>query len=182
MGQTADQLQREIAEQRALIGRKLTDLERRIQSDMTTARARVKGNLDQARPRATDEAAHVTSEATDKLNLEEQIRRRPLTSLAGGFGAGVLLGVLSDRGGDRHGSQGPRRAGDEGTGILDALVGAVQGTIAGEVQQLIHGAVAGFREEEQRRFRHDGRPGGQGTQHKQDGHTGDRARDGARGG
>ena len=67
MGQTAAELQREVAEQRQRIEMKLDVLRERLRTDATDAREAV-----------AQDASEAASEAKERLQLEERIQQHPL--------------------------------------------------------------------------------------------------------
>src|SRR5438477_3464635 len=85
MGQTAAELQREVAEQRQRIETKLQSLRERLRTDAMDAREAV-----------AQDTSDVTAEAKERLKLEERIQQHPLVSLAAAFGAGIALGLTSE--------------------------------------------------------------------------------------
>jgi hypothetical protein len=117
MGKKPAEIQREIAEQRASIERRLRALEDRVADDV----------------RGTGSA--VTSEIGDRTHINEYAERHPLTTVAGAFGAGVFLGMMSDRGkSNGHRGRGRERYERDGGGLFDELMGAASGAIGGSVQ------------------------------------------------
>jgi hypothetical protein len=109
MGKTADQLQREIAEQRSKIERRIDALEGRVRD---------------ARPQASRELGH-------RVQLRGYVEQRPLAALAGALGIGVALGMFS--GGARNGaaSMGSRM---RDYGLLDDVIGLAAGLVAGPLR------------------------------------------------
>jgi ElaB/YqjD/DUF883 family membrane-anchored ribosome-binding protein len=114
MGKKPAEIQREIAQQRAFIEQRLHALEDRVSDDVRDA-----GNA-------------FSSQIGERTHINEYADQRPLTTLAGAFGAGILLGMMSDRGkGNGHRRE---RGEDRGGGLFDDLMGAASGAIGGSVQ------------------------------------------------
>ncbi|HXH21793.1 MAG TPA: hypothetical protein VNN10_07170 [Dehalococcoidia bacterium] len=85
MGRGPDQLEHQIREHREAISRRIDGLQKRVQDDLDRVSA-------ESRMRA-DEAVGGARQAFD---VESRVRERPMTTLAGAFGAGVLLGIVTD--------------------------------------------------------------------------------------
>jgi hypothetical protein len=118
MGKRSADIEREIAEHREAIARKRMRLEDRVRTDVHDARV------------------SVTEEIESRTKLGEYARERPLMTLATAFGAGVLLGGLSDGGGESEprGEQ-PRtvRYHREASGGRDGMVASLLGSLTGPI-------------------------------------------------
>ncbi|MBX7112215.1 MAG: hypothetical protein K1X87_10285 [Dehalococcoidia bacterium] len=158
MGQRTDQAERDVVEQRARIDRRLGELNSQVERGIDDAGQRVREQVSAIKGRASEAAERVPG----KRLLDEQVPQHPLTSVAGGFGLGVALGMLRTPGSDgpsanghgRHdGRADGRRNGhsqqdDHGSGLVDRLPGLALGSLMGPLQQrlgdLAQDAVAGF--------------------------------------
>lgn len=154
MGQRTDQAERDVIEQRELIGRRLSDLSGRLEHDMSEAGAQVRTQAGKLK----DRAAEVADRVPGRQALEDQVPGHPLTSVVAGFGAGVALGMLRLPGGsdepepDRNGRD-RRRDGrgrrDDDSGLVDRLSGIALASLAGPLQrqlsQLASEAMSGFK-------------------------------------
>ncbi|MGE0134510.1 MAG: hypothetical protein AB7L91_08835 [Dehalococcoidia bacterium] len=156
MGQRTDQAERDVAEQRQRISRRLDELSGQLGGVAEDAGHELRGRASIARERVANSADRVPG----KRALEDAVPAHPLTSIIGGFTAGVALGMLrvpggddgdrnghgarDDRGRDGHG----RRERDDSSGLVDRLTGLALGTMMGPLQQrlgeLAEEAVAGF--------------------------------------
>jgi hypothetical protein len=118
MGKTAAEVQREIEEHRRIVERKVLDLEERLRSD------------------AGDARTALSDQVGSRLQLDRLAEERPLTTLAGAFSIGVLLGMFGDdaaRGAARAGRTAGRATGSAG-GLSVDLMGLVSGALGGSVQ------------------------------------------------
>lgn len=125
MGKKPAEIQREIAQQRSNIERRLHSLEDRVADDVR-------------------DAGHAFSEEVgERTHINQYAEQRPMTTVLGAFGAGVFLGMMSGRGarqsnGRKHASS---RYESERGGLFDDVMGAASGAIGGslqtEVRQLI---------------------------------------------
>ena len=128
MGKTSDELQREIAQHRERMERRVDDLQNRVKTDV-------------------DDASTAVSEKVSATKISEYVEQRPLTTLAGAFGAGIVLGLATPGGGASSRSSGrPQRAYDSGysnggsggggplDGFLAGLVGNASGMLSGKLQ------------------------------------------------
>jgi hypothetical protein len=129
VGKKPDDIEREIKERRALISRKMNDLQ-----------GRVEGDINEALGAASDEATTVLERVKGTVRLEERMEQSPLTVVAGGLGLGVLLGIASEGvGGSKNGrhdsySNGRNSNGGGGGGsALDGILGSVTGMAANVV-------------------------------------------------
>jgi hypothetical protein len=140
MGTRTDIAERNVAEQRQRISRLLSDFEHRASEDVQAASHRVGERASEMQHRA----GNALDSLPGKHVLDEQVPKHPLTSVMTGFGAGVVVGMLSGgssagNGGARHDWDGNRSSrererGSDG-GILDALSAAAVTTIAAPIQQ-----------------------------------------------
>src|SRR5437870_3041678 len=118
MGQTAAELQREVAEQRQRIETKLDSLRERLRNDTTDAREAV-----------AQDASQATTEAKERLQLQERIQQHPLASLAAAFGAGIALGLTSEAApsaAESVAQSGPVRS---SSSLISDLFGAAAGSV-----------------------------------------------------
>jgi hypothetical protein len=130
MGKRSADIEREIAEHRDSIARKRTRLEDRVRTDVHDARV------------------SVTEEIESRTKLGDYARERPLMTLATAFGAGVLLGGMSDSGGnnDARGEQ-PRtvryrrEASGAGDGMVASLLGSLTGPIGATLEDEVRSAI-----------------------------------------
>ncbi|MGE0227854.1 MAG: hypothetical protein AB7I38_00970 [Dehalococcoidia bacterium] len=155
MGQRTDQAERDVAEQRRRISQCLDELSGQIGGVAQDAGRELRGRVSDARERVTDTADRVPG----KRALEDAVPAHPLTSIIGGFTAGVALGMLRVPGDDDGRNGGHARDGrgrgangrherDDSSGFVDRLSGLAIGTMMGPLQQrlgeLAEEAVAGF--------------------------------------
>lgn len=145
MGSRTDEAQREVDAQRALIERKLDALELRVADDFSAARSQVADRVGQL-------PAMVPGGAT----LLNGAKEHPFSTMAGALGAGVALGLLSDRFGgedddEPEASRGRRRRGradDDELGIARRALGTVATSLLAplqaQVSDLAREVVAGF--------------------------------------
>jgi hypothetical protein len=127
MGKTSAEIEREIAAHREAVSRKRERLEERVRTDVHDARVAV------------------SDEVLSRTKIGEYARERPLMTLAAAFGAGVLLGNITDPGaanGPQPAAQrGPRDHGAGRDGLLGALLGSVTTPLGGalhdEVRDLV---------------------------------------------
>ena len=135
MGEKTAALEREIRDRRSRIERKVDALEERLRGD------------------ASDASSTLADEVVARSHVRDYAEQRPITTMLGAFGAGVVLGIASD-GGTSRGSKTNGRVGRE-NGLLSSFLastsGAVSGGVRKEVQDLIREFLDGDRGE-------DGRP------------------------
>jgi hypothetical protein len=123
------EIQREIAEQRALIEGKLSNLNERVRTDLHDANSALNDDI------------------MRRTHLDEHVERRPLTVLAAAFGGGVLLGLAGDSamgtGSRSHSDERPSSGGhgDGSDGFMNQITGALSGvlgsTLQDEVRQVL---------------------------------------------
>jgi hypothetical protein len=134
MGKRSADIEREIAEHRQNITRKRTQLEDRVRTDVHDARV------------------SVTDEIAERTKLGEYARERPLMTLAAAFGAGVLLGGVTDSGGgggkeSHDGGREPRtvryrrEANGSGDGLVASLLGSITGPVGFTLQDEVRSAI-----------------------------------------
>jgi hypothetical protein len=111
MGEKTTALEREIRDHRQRIEHKVDALEERLRGD------------------AADASSTFADELVSKMHLRDHAEQRPMTTLLGAFGAGVMLGITSDRKGSRRRNGNGQKA-REG-GLLDMLVGGTSGALSG---------------------------------------------------
>jgi ElaB/YqjD/DUF883 family membrane-anchored ribosome-binding protein len=116
MGKKPTEIQREIAQQRSSIERRLRALEDRVADDVR------------------DAGSAVTGEIGERTHINDYAQRHPITTVAGAFGAGVLLGIMSDRTRGSNGRPARYERERDGGGLFDELMGAASGAIGGSVQ------------------------------------------------
>jgi ElaB/YqjD/DUF883 family membrane-anchored ribosome-binding protein len=124
-----DQIEREIREQREAITSRISALQERVRKD-----------VDSVKTEAQDRAAGLKNQASQSLNLDTQVQEHPLASLAGAFGVGVVLGVLSDSGGPSAANFGAQTAGRGGSALGD-LASSLWGMAGAGVQDEIRAAL-----------------------------------------
>lgn len=116
MGKKPDEVQREVEECRRRLDRRVSDLEQRVRTDVT-------------------DAGHtLAADVTERTGLKTQAETRPLTTLMGAFGTGMLLGVASGGGGGKRGYPEPYRDAGNGNGLLGELLGSASGLLGGTLQ------------------------------------------------
>lgn len=158
MGQRTDQAERDVAQQRERISRRIEELSSQVERGIEDAGQRVREQVSSMKERVSVAADHVPG----KRVLDEQVPEHPLTSVMGGFGLGVALGMLRTPGGDGASSNGHsaergqaewrqnghREQPDEGSSVIDRLAGVAVGGLMGPLQQrlgeLAEEAVTGF--------------------------------------
>jgi ElaB/YqjD/DUF883 family membrane-anchored ribosome-binding protein len=91
-----DAIDQEIREQRENIGRRIQDLQTRLQKDVRSVRTETRG-----------QAQQMMGGAGGQADLNKLMHERPLSALAGAAGVGAFLGFLSNniripRGGGRN--------------------------------------------------------------------------------
>lgn len=160
MGARTDEAERRVQEQRDKLSGMLAELENRVRHDMDEA---------------TAHASEQTSLLSDRLGkipgpstVSDRVHQHPLTSIAGGFTAGIALGMVSQglgRGDDLGGSGsessgGVRVAGGHSgtsgsnakTGLVTALINQFSGIAMSsvakpakdELENYLRNAVTGF--------------------------------------
>ena len=124
MGKRPDEIRREIAAHRSMMQSKIERLEGRVRDDVRDA---------------SEDMRH---DVLERTRINEYVEKRPLTTVAGALGAGILLGVLSESvsfGGQdsaRRSVSGRYRE-DSGAGVsgmLDDLLRTAAGFVGGGVQ------------------------------------------------
>jgi ElaB/YqjD/DUF883 family membrane-anchored ribosome-binding protein len=129
MAKKPDEVEREIEEHRRTISRKIEALQGRVEEDLNGVKSEVE-----------ERTSGLRQQAGQVFDLESQVREHPLTTVAGAFGVGIAMGLVSELGGDRvaNGSRGRRdysdRRGDNGGGALAGALGSVVGMLSGVVQ------------------------------------------------
>ena len=126
MGKTSDDVQREIAQHRVNMEQRITRLQERVRSDVSDA-----GNA-------------VSDSVMERTHLREQVERHPLTTVAGAFGAGMVLGMASPSvgAGETGAPKGARgRASGGGGGMMGQAMESVSamlgGTMRDEMRELM---------------------------------------------
>jgi hypothetical protein len=122
MGKGPAVVEEEIREKRALIARQIEDL-----------KARGKGDFRELSDRIT--------RFTHESPVGRAVESRPLLTLAGAVGAGVILGMATG-GGRSHEDTRATRESEAGGGILTGLMGLVQGMAVDEGKDLFRDLVA----------------------------------------
>jgi hypothetical protein len=146
MGTKPDEIERQIAEQRARIDHRMAGIESRIREDVENVRS---------------EASNRTSDTVDGVKSIFQpdgpIQDHPLSMMAGALGLGVVLGMVSEgltSGGNngqpqRDGySHDQRRSSDGGFGLasmVSSLIGPAAATAQNELQDLVREGFASLK-------------------------------------
>jgi ElaB/YqjD/DUF883 family membrane-anchored ribosome-binding protein len=138
MGAKPDEIERQIAQQRARIDQRMQGLESRIRDDVDTVRTE-----------ATNRASGTVSGAKELFQPEGPMHDHPLSMMAGALGLGIVLGMVSEgltadgagSSSQRHGGY-PRETsssnGSSGIGsMLSGLVGPAAVTAQNEIQDLV---------------------------------------------
>jgi len=140
MGAKPDEIERQIADQRARIDHRMQGLE-----------SRVKQNVETVRTEASTRASDTVGGVKQIFEPEGPMREHPLSMMAGALGLGVVLGMVSEgitsSGGGDSRSNGSNHQGNEsrsngggssGVGsLLAGLVGPAATTAQNELQDLI---------------------------------------------
>jgi hypothetical protein len=138
MGANPDEIERQIAQQRARIDEKMKGLETRIRDDVENVRAE-----------ATTRASGTVSGAKEIFQPDGPMRDHPLSMMAGALGLGVVLGMVSegltadghDSSRGRHdGYSRDTRSSESSGGIasmLSSLIGPAAMTAQNEIQDLV---------------------------------------------
>jgi len=138
MGANPDEIERQIAQQRARIDERMQGLETHIKQE-----------VDSVRTEASDRASGTVGGVKEIFQPEGPMREHPLTMMAGALGLGVVLGMVSEGltsggdSGDRN--QQPYRRDDyrrsNGSSGISSMVGSLLGpaavTAQNELQDLI---------------------------------------------
>lgn len=157
MGQRTDQAERDVATQRELISKRIEELNSQVGRGVDQAGDRLREQVSNVRQQVAETADRVPGKRT----LEETVPAHPLTSVVGGFGLGVALGMLRGPGEGDSSSEGARgrngrssngngrqESRDDGNGLVDKLSGIAIGSLMGPLQHrlsdLAEDAVAGF--------------------------------------
>jgi hypothetical protein len=154
MGSRTRAAEQRVEEQRRRIGAMLEELETRVGTDVENVRSGVSGRVEAISARLS--GAGEAMPGADAVRA--QVNEHPLTSMVGGFGAGVALGMLTagDSGSDED--EPPRRerrseSRHGGAGMTSRLVAmltgpAIMSTIAApvenEVRSLVQELFSGF--------------------------------------
>lgn len=118
MGTSSDEAEARVRQQRALIERKVEDLESRVGQDLSAARER-----------ATHRVTHFTDMVPGGTMLVERAQAHPMTAVTGGLGLGVALGLLT---GGNDGAHDPaRRDGRSDAGMGSMAMGAANTLASG---------------------------------------------------
>jgi ElaB/YqjD/DUF883 family membrane-anchored ribosome-binding protein len=140
MGAKPDEIERQIAAQRANIDQRLQGLETRVKQD-----------VDSVRNEASNRASGTVSGFKQVFETDGPMREHPLSMMAGALGLGVVLGMVSEgitsSGGGDSRSNGSTHQRDEGRSngggssgvgsLLAGLVGPAATTAQNELQDLI---------------------------------------------
>ena len=138
MGANPDEIERQIAEQRARIDERMRGLE-----------SHIKQEFDNVRTEASNRASGTVGGVKEIFQPDGPMREHPLTMMAGALGLGVVLGMVSEGltsggdSGDRN--RQPYRRGDyrqsDGSSGISSMVGSLLGpaavTAQNELQDLI---------------------------------------------
>lgn len=157
MGKDPDAIYREIVEHRSRMSAHIDRLQERARDD-----------LQSLRDNASAHASNLSDQVPEPLaGAPDRVSEHPLSYMAGGFGAGVLLGILTPKvstmaapvtGMVRHnghesqsGSQNGHSKNGNGSsgGLLSTITGAISGTamssVKDAVRPLVDDAMAGLR-------------------------------------
>jgi len=140
MGANPDEIERQIAEQRARIDERMRGLE-----------THVKQEVDNVRTEASNRASGTVGGVKEIFQPEGPMQEHPLTMMAGALGLGVVLGMVSEgltSGGGDSGDRNrqPHRRNDgyrqsDGSSGISSMVGSLLGpaamTAQNELQDLI---------------------------------------------
>ena len=138
MGAKPDEIERQIADQRARIDHRLQGLETRVKQD-----------VDNVRSEASNRASDTVGGVKQIFEPDGPMREHPLSMMAGALGLGVVLGMVSEgitsgggdssRNGSNHQSSGSRSNGSSSglASMLSGLVGPAAATAQNELQDLI---------------------------------------------
>lgn len=154
MGSRTDIAERNVAEQRQRLSRMVSDLEDRATEDVQAATSRVGERASELQHRA----GNALDSMPGKSMFDEQVPKHPLTSILGGLGVGMVIGMLSSGSSSSNGSgrqqQRPdrsnqsRNGGESDGGMFSALSSAAVTRIAEPIQEELKGiaqqAVDGF--------------------------------------
>jgi hypothetical protein len=124
---------------------------------------RARGDLQALRDNASAHASNLTDRMPEPLaGAPDRVSEHPLSYMAGGFGAGVVLGMLTPKVGTvtgvvrRNGHESQNGHSQNGNGSSSGLIGTITGAISGTamasvkeaVQPLVDDAIAGLRGDE----------------------------------
>ena len=138
MGAKPDEIERQIADQRARIDHRLQGLETRVKQD-----------VDNVRSEASNRASDTVGGVKQIFEPDGPMREHPLSMMAGALGLGVVLGMVSEgitsgggdssRNGSSHQSSESRSNGSSSglASMLSGLVGPAAATAQNELQDLI---------------------------------------------
>ena len=126
MGKTSDDVQREIEQHRVKMEQRITRLQERVRTDVSDA-----GNA-------------MSDTVMERTHLREQVERHPLTTVAGAFGAGMVLGMASPSIGGADGppnrSSGKSQSAGSGNLInqaIDSASAMLGGSMRDEIRDLM---------------------------------------------
>ena len=138
MGANPDEIERQIAQQRARIDQRMKGLETRIRED-----------VDNVRTEATNRASGTVDGAKEFFQPTGPMRDHPLSMMAGALGLGVVLGMVSEgltadgtgssnRRPDGYSRDSRSSPGSNGiTSMLSGLIGPAAMTAQNEIQDLV---------------------------------------------
>ena len=138
MGANPDEIERQIAQQRARIDERMKGLETRIRDD-----------VENVRTEASNRASGTVGGAKELFQPDGPMRDHPLSMMAGALGLGVVLGMVSEGltsgrepgAGDRHSYRRNDSRRSDGSSGISSMVGSLLGpaavTAQNELQDLI---------------------------------------------
>jgi hypothetical protein len=153
MGTSSHEAEARVRQQRALIERKVEDLESRVGDDLTAAKERLAYRV-----------THVTELVPGGSMLVDQAQAHPMTALTGSLGMGVALGLLTGGGDSRnHGSENGHSPSGGATGaamgaastLLGGLGAGVLNPLRPYMEDMAKQLIAGFAGGAQRNERPD---------------------------
>jgi ElaB/YqjD/DUF883 family membrane-anchored ribosome-binding protein len=126
MGKTPDELQREIAECRSRIESKIDSLDHRVRTDVRQT------------------GSDLASQAKERVPVRDYADKRPMTTIAGAFGIGVLLGIFTDNKRMSSAAGGIKSAGRRGGSLIDEVMSGASSTLGISVQDELRELVRQF--------------------------------------
>ncbi len=143
MGSQTDEAERRVREQRAVIERKVGDLEVRLGDDLQVARERV-----------THHVTHLPELFPGGQRVMDQAQEHPIAALAGSVGLGVALGMMGGGGGSeshaghQHDSNG-RSAMGAASGMLSGLGATMMSPLRPYMEDMARDVFQGFADRRQ---------------------------------
>ncbi|MGE3960057.1 MAG: hypothetical protein AB7F65_00075 [Dehalococcoidia bacterium] len=135
MASHTDEAERRIREQRALIQRKVADLEGRVGDDVSHARERIQGYV-----------SNSANMVPGGSQLIDQVEQHPFVAMAGGLGVGVAAGMMGGR--DSHRQRADVGHDRNGGASMAGLVGMLSTNLVSPLRPYVEDAakqmIAGF--------------------------------------